>query len=331
MKKLFTTISLSIAILAISWSQVVKPTRILQIKKATEEIILDASDDEASWAAATEVALDSGDVNNTEGFSATFKATWDSNYTYLFVKTIDNNPFEYDGADSWKKDGIQSYWDIKDSLQIGPPKLDRQPSIAACYGMIHETMDSYSSVYTDNTWPVFADLATDITSEGWVIEFRMPITTLYYNSTNGTTTYDACLAARTIKVNDTIGFAIQANNFNNTLSTPDRTAVVLWPGGGNTYQDPSLWGGLQLVIGTSSVKEVSAPAVNVFPNPVTNELTINYEGLQKVELLDITGKIILAQNAASNSLKVNVSSLGAGIYFIRANDRNNAMQKFLKY
>ena len=87
MKKLFTTISLAVAVILLSYSQnvIVKPTKVISINKTSGTITLDGDDSEPAWASATAIPLDSGDVTNTEGFAASFKAIWDDNYVYLFV------------------------------------------------------------------------------------------------------------------------------------------------------------------------------------------------------------------------------------------------------
>ena len=332
MKKLFTTISLAIAVILLSYSQnvIVKPTKVISINKTSGTITLDGDDSEPAWASATAIPLDSGDVTNTEGFAASFKAIWDDNYVYLFVYAKDINPYAYDGSDSWKKDGIQTYWDVRDSLAVDA-KPAWQHTIPFCYGMIHSTMDALSDIpfYNDSTLATFANLGTALSADGWNIEARIPITSLYANGDN-VIDYAGCIAARTIKVNDTIGFAIQANNYNATIATPDRTAVVIYPGGPNTYQYSNLWGGLKLVKSVVSVNNVSASQAKIYPNPVFDKLKIDFTGLKSAEIIDLTGKVDIKQISISNSMTINLSGLNSGLYFVRVNGDNNTTQKFIK-
>jgi hypothetical protein len=332
MKKLFTTFSLAVAVVGLSFSQdvIVKPTKVISINKAIGAITLDGDDSEASWTSATEVPIDSGDVTNSEGFAASFKAIWDDNYIYLFVYAKDVNPFEYDGTDSWKKDGIQSYWDVRDSLVVNA-KRAWQHTVAYCYGMTHATMDVLSDFpfYNDSTLATYADLGTALTVDGWNIEARIPITSLYYNA-DDVTDYETCLAVRTIKANDTVGFAIQANNYNATIGVPDRTAVLTYPGGANTYQYSNTWGGLKLLDAVSSIHTVSTSLIKIYPNPIIDNLKIDMDGLNSVEIIDLAGKIVLQQKSSSNSLTINLSELNAGLYFVRANGNNNTIQKIIK-
>jgi len=332
MKKLITTIALVIAIAALSFSQdvIVKPKNVLSINKTSEKITLDGQDKEASWATATEVQLDSGDVKNTEGFKASFKAIWDADYIYLLITATDQNPYIYDGSNSWEKDGVQVYFDVRDSLVVGQ-KTAWQHTIALCYGMIHGTMDVLSDfpIYNDSTLATYANLGTSLTADGWMIEARIPIVSLYYNGDN-ITDYPSCLAVDKIKANDTIGFAIQANNYNATIATPARTAVVTYPGGGDTWENSSLWGGLKLVDAGSKVNNVSASSFRIYPNPVVEKLKIEMDGLKSFEIINITGQVLLKQLSSANSITINLSGLNAGMYFVRANGNPNTIQKFIK-
>jgi len=65
--------------------------------------------------------------------------------------------------------------------------------------------------------------------------------------------------------------------------------------------------------------------VKIYPNPVKDELKIESGNLtiKKVEILDITGKVV------GNSS--NVSALSQGIYFVKLEtDKGTVTQKFVK-
>ena len=72
--------------------------------------------------------------------------------------------------------------------------------------------------------------------------------------------------------------------------------------------------------------------INIYPNPATNQLTISSEQLiiEKVEILDITGKMlqIYQEFKTLDKLSINISSLDKGIYFIRIN--NESISRFVK-
>ena len=65
-----------------------------------------------------------------------------------------------------------------------------------------------------------------------------------------------------------------------------------------------------------SVDEVESEDVRLYPNPTSGVLNIEAEGLQKVELYDAVGRMVL-MSQTSNSTSINLSALAPGIYTIR--------------
>jgi hypothetical protein len=64
--------------------------------------------------------------------------------------------------------------------------------------------------------------------------------------------------------------------------------------------------------------------INIFPNPTTDYVTVEAEGLQQVEILDITGKTLGRILAKGHSVRIDVSDLKAGVYFISAKTRSTS-------
>lgn len=76
--------------------------------------------------------------------------------------------------------------------------------------------------------------------------------------------------------------------------------------------------------GSSSVAELKATDVKVYPNPVGNIINVatQVSGLTKVQLFDVTGRMVVEQNLELNNTKVDVSGLNAGIYMLQATGNN---------
>lgn len=95
-----------------------------------------------------------------------------------------------------------------------------------------------------------------------------------------------------------------------------------------TYNDEGGWGwGLGIdnfnLSGTLSNESFVVQNNKVFPNPVKDFLTIDVqEPIEKVSILDVSGKIIAQPNTISNT--VDVSNLQSGIYLVNytANHKN---------
>lgn len=124
------------------------------------------------------------------------------------------------------------------------------------------------------------------------------------------------------------------NPFGNTNTNPDFRPTAASPvGTGAAFTNSKL-----LPISTASVEEVNAETgVSVYPNPATEIVTValgkGWNGEVSVQVLDLNGKVVLAQNnvmvsASNNSISTDVTSLVAGVYLVRVS--NNQAQHVAK-
>lgn len=73
----------------------------------------------------------------------------------------------------------------------------------------------------------------------------------------------------------------------------------------------------------SSVSEASRlNGVKIFPNPFSDELTINFSsfGFHEVKLMDITGKEILKMDFTGSEITIDRNNINAGVYFLQVTD-----------
>jgi hypothetical protein len=102
----------------------------------------------------------------------------------------------------------------------------------------------------------------------------------------------------------------------------------------NTY---GVWGFTNVVsftrtIGTGidGITDASA-AFTVFPNPATDRITLQCapeKEMDKVELMDVQGKIIQVQSFGSSTEKqIDISKLPEGIYFVKITSEKNTVYK----
>lgn len=71
----------------------------------------------------------------------------------------------------------------------------------------------------------------------------------------------------------------------------------------------------------------------IFPNPFNNAITIlskndneSFNNMNKLEIYDLTGRILRSENLLSNSQFLNLQELQAGIYLIRITNESNIIQ-----
>ena len=77
----------------------------------------------------------------------------------------------------------------------------------------------------------------------------------------------------------------------------------------------------------SSLLEAETESISFFPNPTKSEITFS-QAIEKVEVIDLTGKAILT---FSNAKTINIESLPAGAYYLRLTNNDKAiMQKVIK-
>jgi len=70
--------------------------------------------------------------------------------------------------------------------------------------------------------------------------------------------------------------------------------------------------------------ENKAPEITVYPNPVSEYVIVEAEGLESITLTDINGKTLSSVAAKGQSIRIDVSALKAGVYFISAKTRSTS-------
>jgi hypothetical protein len=74
------------------------------------------------------------------------------------------------------------------------------------------------------------------------------------------------------------------------------------------------------VVDQSSILELENGGLFIFPNPFQNEITVQWEGLDvvQIEMLDVTGRVVQENAAQQNGgVKFHTNELSSGVYFIR--------------
>ena len=79
--------------------------------------------------------------------------------------------------------------------------------------------------------------------------------------------------------------------------------------------------------GESGLEDLNAVDISFFPNPTKSEITFS-QAIEKVEVIDLTGKAILT---FTNAKTINIESLPAGTYYLRlTNEEKTSMRKVIK-
>jgi hypothetical protein len=113
--------------------------------------------------------------------------------------------------------------------------------------------------------------------------------------------------------NATITLTAQANP-----TTATRTATITVSVTGVTAQSITI----TQDAGTTGIKEMSNNSVTLFPNPVTNELTIDNLNINStISIFDLIGNLLFNKTVKSTIEKIDVSNLPNGVYSIKLIDK----------
>jgi hypothetical protein len=122
---------------------------------------------------------------------------------------------------------------------------------------------------------------------------------------------------------------VLSDGFGNIIDNVNYSDTVPWPeADGNGYylklisagldnNDPASWIASNDVI-TSSGEIIAYDNLQIYPNPVSDVLTINSDSeIKTLSLADLYGHIIITVNPDSQFYELNISQLSEGIYFLR--------------
>lgn len=103
-----------------------------------------------------------------------------------------------------------------------------------------------------------------------------------------------------------------------TLDTPGTYYFHCGTNPGNSNN----WGKINVVDSTSSIQQAAIQLPTFYPNPATDQLTIDGD-ITNTFITDASGKVVITVNAN----KVDLGGLRPGIYFLKRNDQ---VSKFIK-
>jgi Secretion system C-terminal sorting domain/FG-GAP repeat len=72
-----------------------------------------------------------------------------------------------------------------------------------------------------------------------------------------------------------------------------------------------------LVTGLGINDNVAGSAIVVYPNPTKGNITIECEGMERVEFIDVAGNLVYELLVSSDVLDIDISAFSSGVYFVR--------------
>jgi hypothetical protein len=113
------------------------------------------------------------------------------------------------------------------------------------------------------------------------------------------------------------------------------TQTVVTSISSQVYHYPTLysdWGKDTTLCTSIGIKVMQVTAlVNIFPNPATNNLTIETTQKATIEIINLQGQIIKTLQTTEDKTQVDVSALAGGVYIIKLNTvEGSVVRKFVK-
>ena len=98
--------------------------------------------------------------------------------------------------------------------------------------------------------------------------------------------------------------------------------VMIWELGQDDFGDHSLLKVIDDEIkGVSSLESVNTLEVNVYPNPIQNEVFLDLSGAYSFQITDLNGRTVIENKNVSSS-KIDLANLKTGVYFLQLVQEN---------
>jgi len=74
---------------------------------------------------------------------------------------------------------------------------------------------------------------------------------------------------------------------------------------------------------------ISLDEVSVYPNPFSNNITVNFKKSQNftIKLFNITGKLVYSNQIYTSNATVSLPDLSRGVYIVELKDENTTVRK----
>jgi hypothetical protein len=162
--------------------------------------------------------------------------------------------------------------------------------------------------YSTSTWNMF--FAGRISENGYNVEVSVN------DETFGSVAVESDCSTATLTATANEGYRFVIWNDGNT-DNPRTVALT----------SDTAFTAIFALIDESSLLEAETESISFFPNPTKSEITFS-QAIEKVEVIDLTGKAILT---FTNAKTINIESLPAGVYYLRLTNNDKAiMRKVIK-
>jgi hypothetical protein len=293
------------------------PIQTMEIPAAADGITIDGDDDAGySELQTTAWFAGEGSTGDDADFTGTFKVAYDPTYLYIWFEILDDydNSLTYTtDANQWTYDNVEVFLDLDTIGSGATPAYDTNTIQLRFNRGLTDSVQTPGRATQEQYIYHFEN-----TASGWIHEVAIPWTCVL-GSAQGASAMEDYLGL-------VHGFDVSCAD-SDTDGPDERDCQTAWDMDGADGTEDNAWNN-RTVFGIvtlqdndwgdwnypTSVESHSANVVNAYPNPATNEITFDVEGLNTVEIYSITGVQVMVVETTGT---VDISSLNSGLYIAR--------------
>ncbi len=288
-------------------------------------------------------------------FSAEFKAAYDEFYLYVLANVNDNEIHEtaisdvYDGDDddgnptfTTKADGVEFMWstypvmyqrafdsgyveasvcrwDTTGSYKTGWT-LASSPDVSIVYDDYRPTWDFEAFAPSETPWAV--GWGSTFGDRGCIAKFNKISESNY--TYFAAIPFETAMAGFAPAAEDSITMEIKFDDVDESTKDQGVATATYNSASNDVYQ--AMWYAGLFEFTDTEVFPVSTPSISksaelsFFPNPASDYITVQADGIKQVDVLNIVGQKVLSFDYNNVSeVNLNVSDLSNGVYFISVN------------
>ena len=304
---------------------------------------------DAIWSGVDPLVVEECDISSFGG--AEVRLAWNDTALFVFMDAV-NNPFQdqwVTGEEDWQSDRGELFFNVSDEIETpANPELPNGGHEAGAYQITTDWQReglNDTIVYEDTGYGTgdaniyhFAYVIDRVTGE-WQFELAVPWGSLNYFDADadedvemeGVAGEDFWLQVGGVGTGPSPDFDIENYSLYPGVSAWDDGFHWVGDGNGDKVEEENDAAKVTLsadvvVESTTSVANVQAVDVSVYPNPANDNISVNLLEDGDVSIINVTGSVV-KEVSNTNGQNIDISSLPAGVYFIKADD---FVGKFIK-
>jgi hypothetical protein len=289
-------------------------------------VLIDGSDADACWAKANWHQIEQvwlGNAMDEGDFTGKFKVAWDNNYLYVLVQVeddslVDNHSNPLDNY--WNDDCVEIFTDEDRS---GGNHQNNNSAFAYHCSIFYDVIDGGVNGATINCKNNISIKMDTIGTHIYLWEFAVKMfnTNFSYSNPEASRVY--------LTPNKLMGFSIAYcdNDGNSKKERENFIGSVVMPAGheNDSYINADYFGSMLLIDPdhlwvSNSTFQSNEKKVTIFPNPVTDKITLSQIPLQcnnlKLKIFNIAGTLVKTMKISDSQVTVEIGDLDEGIYIL---------------